>query len=133
PRAFPRKTRLRASSRRRVRQLCRDGAPLRRAPNGCKAVPEKQNERKSRCQSLGNPAGLRGGEGLSLEHPGVFSILRARAGLALCRGRNCGGRLDLCPRSEEHTSELQSRFDLVCRLLLEKKNSHMWYRLRRSA
>src|SRR5699024_11632532 len=27
------------------------------------------------------------------------------------------------PRSEEHTSELQSRFDLVCRLLLEKKNT----------
>src|SRR5699024_11597937 len=25
-------------------------------------------------------------------------------------------------RSEEHTSELQSRFDLVCRLLLAKKN-----------
>src|SRR5699024_12475804 len=34
-------------------------------------------------------------------------------------------RRDLQPalplRSEEHTSELQSRFDLVCRLLLEKK------------
>src|SRR5207249_5513161 len=27
-------------------------------------------------------------------------------------------------RSEEHTSELQSRFDLVCRLLLEKKKVH---------
>src|SRR5206468_12964339 len=27
----------------------------------------------------------------------------------------------LQPRSEEHTSELQSRSDLVCRLLLEKK------------
>src|SRR2546421_6006995 len=27
-------------------------------------------------------------------------------------------------RSEEHTSELQSRSDLVCRLLLEKKNRH---------
>src|SRR5699024_11863556 len=27
----------------------------------------------------------------------------------------------LSRRSEEHTSELQSRFDLVCRLLLEKK------------
>src|SRR5699024_11420599 len=27
-------------------------------------------------------------------------------------------------RSEEHTSELQSRFDLVCRLLLEKKNHY---------
>src|SRR5437867_6330032 len=26
------------------------------------------------------------------------------------------------PRSEEHTSELQSPYDLVCRLLLEKKN-----------
>src|SRR5699024_12602227 len=30
-------------------------------------------------------------------------------------GERCRGR------SEEHTSELQSRFDLVCRLLLEKK------------
>src|SRR5438067_5203442 len=32
-----------------------------------------------------------------------------------------GRRIPL--RSEEHTSELQSRFDLVCRLLLEKKKS----------
>src|SRR5437868_13238705 len=31
-----------------------------------------------------------------------------------------GGNSPRC-RSEEHTSELQSRFDLVCRLLLEKK------------
>src|SRR5437868_15458766 len=31
-----------------------------------------------------------------------------------------------CPRrSEEHTSELQSRFDLVCRLLLEKKKKQI--------
>src|SRR5690606_41970606 len=28
------------------------------------------------------------------------------------------------PRSEEHTSELQSRENLVCRLLLEKKKQH---------
>src|SRR6266536_1289979 len=28
----------------------------------------------------------------------------------------------IAPRSEEHTSELQSRVDLVCRLRLEKKN-----------
>src|SRR5207249_9480764 len=43
---------------------------------------------------------------------------------------NCGYRVALErylhemsseKRSEEHTSELQSRFDLVCRLLLEKK------------
>src|SRR5207249_8195182 len=32
--------------------------------------------------------------------------------------------LEPVPRSEEHTSELQSRFDLVCRLLLEKKKQH---------
>src|SRR5437868_7543003 len=31
---------------------------------------------------------------------------------------------DHTERSEEHTSELQSRFDLVCRLLLEKKKHH---------
>src|SRR5699024_12025232 len=30
-------------------------------------------------------------------------------------------------RSEEHTSELQSRFDLVCRLLLEKKKQAKEY------
>src|SRR2546428_4797251 len=30
----------------------------------------------------------------------------------------------LADRSEEHTSELQSRSDLVCRLLLEKKKWH---------
>src|SRR5690606_40894554 len=34
--------------------------------------------------------------------------------------RICGGRL-IPRRSEEHTSELQSREKLVCRLLLEKK------------
>src|SRR5690349_25036505 len=31
--------------------------------------------------------------------------------------------LDMLERSEEHTSELQSRRDLVCRLLLEKKKT----------
>src|SRR5688572_33491592 len=35
------------------------------------------------------------------------------------RGRNRAARL----RSEEHTSELQSQSNLVCRLLLEKKNT----------
>src|SRR5438552_7981122 len=35
------------------------------------------------------------------------------------------------PRSEEHTSELQSPDHLVCRLLLEKKNSP-WQRIHKS-
>src|SRR5699024_12412214 len=34
---------------------------------------------------------------------------------------SCPSRNGIVQRSEEHTSELQSRFDLVCRLLLEKK------------
>src|SRR2546429_4394324 len=39
-----------------------------------------------------------------------------------CRCRGGCGRGETCRRrSEEHTSELQSRLHLVCRLLLEKK------------
>src|SRR5438874_5263360 len=37
------------------------------------------------------------------------------------RRRGVRGRESVLVRSEEHTSELQSRRDLVCRLLLEKK------------
>src|SRR3712207_7438838 len=36
-------------------------------------------------------------------------------------------RLWCCIRSEEHTSELQSRQYLVCRLLLEKKKKNLHY------
>src|SRR5206468_9823926 len=45
---------------------------------------------------------------------------RARLGTSGPGGR--GARRLRLGRSEEHTSELQSRSDLVCRLLLEKKN-----------
>src|SRR2546430_13646941 len=38
-----------------------------------------------------------------------------------------------CERSEEHTSELQSQSNLVCRLLLEKKKTHPHIRLCRLA
>src|SRR2546422_4087360 len=43
-----------------------------------------------------------------------------RGARASCRGSPSSSR----PRSEEHTSELQSRLHLVCRLLLEKKKKH---------
>src|SRR5699024_11853648 len=56
--------------------------------------------------------------------------LRRLSTAVSCRADRCGhgGRrggcrqsdANLLERSEEHTSELQSRFDLVCRLLLEK-------------
>src|SRR6266480_5345854 len=40
------------------------------------------------------------------------------------RGRQRGRRPGRGPRSEEHTSELQSHVNLVCSLLLEKKKLH---------
>src|SRR5260370_15323153 len=40
------------------------------------------------------------------------------------------GAVGLDPRSEEHTSELQSHLNLVCRLLLEKKKKHVKTMLR---
>src|SRR2546422_4811544 len=46
----------------------------------------------------------------------ISAAPRSQASLAIFR--SC-----TCMRSEEHTSELQSRLHLVCRLLLEKKNN----------
>src|SRR3712207_8689281 len=54
---------------------------------------------------------LRGGHGGAVRHHA------GRAGLH-------GGAGELPARSEEHTSELQSRQYLVCRLLLEKKKNY---------
>src|SRR2546427_5786747 len=58
-------------------------------------------------------------------------------GAALCHGAPAGepaadavgrdGRCVLLRRSEEHTSELQSQSNLVCRLLLEKKKKKIRY------
>src|SRR5437868_10573391 len=54
--------------------------------------------------------------------PGAPSCLwRLTVWLRRERGRASAGGAQRMARSEEHTSELQSRFDLVCRLLLEKK------------
>src|SRR5438105_5954123 len=46
-----------------------------------------------------------------------------RLSCSRARGREPGIATAATPRSEEHTSELQSRVDLVCRLLLEKKKN----------
>src|SRR2546427_2669270 len=48
----------------------------------------------------------------------LLERLQAEGVLTLPALRNLGGR------SEEHTSELQSQSNLVCRLLLEKKKNH---------
>src|SRR2546428_7156102 len=49
---------------------------------------------------------------------------RRNALLPVVAGSDTNGALRIHQRSEEHTSELQSRSDLVCRLLLEKKKKH---------
>src|SRR5256885_5188105 len=62
--------------------------------------------------------GLHQGDG------GMRPLLRGHAGRAPTQGRVLGAppRGGHARRSEEHTSELQSPCNLVCRLLLEKKN-----------
>src|SRR2546427_7713570 len=68
-------------------------------------------------------AGLDGGFQVNgaFEHPALLAQKggRAEGGREAGAGAE-GGRLDET-RSEEHTSELQSQSNLVCRLLLEKK------------
>src|SRR5207237_9023793 len=51
------------------------------------------------------------------------TLFRSEGDLSPSRGRGAGDHSDdrRPPRSEEHTSELQSHLNLVCRLLLEKK------------
>src|SRR5436190_18627731 len=53
--------------------------------------------------------------------PIFFPLQEAQAAHELSESRHTRGKIVLQPRSEEHTSELQSHSDLVCRLLLEKK------------
>src|SRR5205807_7468983 len=72
-------------------------------------------------EPLGGISGLHGSAGQRPRHGGEAGRQDpgARAGR---RGRFFGRRIDQSShRSEEHTSELQSPCNLVCRLLLEKK------------
>src|SRR3712207_6941774 len=72
-----------------------------------------------------DPRGLGDGPGLRLRHAldgnevlvGVFVVEQAAS-------QDARPRLHPDARSEEHTSELQSRQYLVCRLLLEKKKKN---------
>src|SRR5260370_32145503 len=53
---------------------------------------------------------------------------------AQCRhSAKCSSSAVLCIRSEEHTSELQSHLNLVCRLLLEKKKNNELAKIKTSA
>src|SRR5438874_7584268 len=60
-----------------------------------------------------------------------FEMARERCGSLDCLAESLwrSGSDALDSRSEEHTSELQSRRDLVCRLLLEKKKEYQFKRI----
>src|SRR2546422_1604840 len=68
---------------------------------------------KLRPRLRGTPAGRVPAAGRAAHRAAVPAVRAARLG-AVAR----------MARSEEHTSELQSRLHLVCRLLLEKKKQH---------
>src|SRR5690606_40782426 len=64
-------------------------------------------------------SGVAAGMQLALSPP--FVLLTVLIGGSILITGGSMPAADLLPRSEEHTSELQSRENLVCRLLLEKK------------
>src|SRR5207249_12041854 len=79
-------------------------------------VPDPRSHRSYRGRLPLEPDGWRVREGRPVPAPGD------RRGAARPYRGGAGRRRS--GRSEEHTSELQSRFDLVCRLLLEKKKTN---------
>src|SRR5690606_40049410 len=84
--------------------------------NGCHGFAPVRRER-SACRGQSNRPRPLGGRGRAV--PG----LRVSAARDPVLGRRAlVARQPRLERSEEHTSELQSRENLVCRLLLEKKN-----------
>src|SRR5438309_7250438 len=66
----------------------------------------------------------RAGAGRALFGRGALHEGQLARALAAHAAAQSGLRVDPDQRSEEHTSELQSQFHLVCRLLLEKKKKN---------
>src|SRR5437773_6972983 len=68
---------------------------------------------------LGAPWSVTGSQWVT----GVVSVTQASSPWIVQVACTAGGGSTITGRSEEHTSELQSHHDLVCRLLLAKKNT----------
>src|SRR5207247_10492108 len=88
--------------------------PTRRSSDLAGVLPRRRREPGRRRRPGARGGAVRGrsvaGRGPARRGAARRRAVLARLGAAVAR------------RSEEHTSELQSRVDLVCRLLLEKKN-----------
>src|SRR5207249_7350077 len=78
------------------------------APNPWRLAPNSRNESRG-AESGGNSPRAASQAVLAKPECGTSAKIRHKRKRILAAN----------PRSEEHTSELQSRFDLVCRLLLE--------------
>src|SRR5207248_11799309 len=88
-----------------------DALPILQIPSlRSERIPNRQHRQPA---AIHRPAGL-------LQRPRARPVLRPRPLLRRAGGK-VGERGYRTFRSEEHTSELQSPYDLVCRLLLEKK------------
>src|SRR5690625_5567818 len=105
-------TRLGAAKARKTKASRRARRLIRRRFSGVRA-------------GVGAPASLRAVDTGEVPPPGLTASA-ARLGVSVMEAHS-GSRGCCCPaavpRSEEHTSELQSRGHLVCRLLLETKKS----------
>src|SRR5437016_8135961 len=115
-------------------------SPISHLVDGCAACGRVQNAVElSRDKRLRQRAGLCGGQcfgNTSIDHKPLWPKSIPGDESRDCGNRNCNFyplfhcRISCAPvkparcseRSEEHTSELQSLTNLVCRLLLEKKN-----------
>src|SRR5688572_32522721 len=93
---------------------------------GLQKSNQDDHERTRLHQCAGESVGTRSPEGLHRSRrahlrDALEPGLRHARGLGAEEARSQGARR---VRSEEHTSELQSQSNIVCRLLLEKKNKH---------
>src|SRR5207249_10631077 len=103
--------------------------PRRQPPRHLHSFPTRRSSDLSFCKSVTNSrrlfAGTLGcavitsGTLAAIEIPAKSVSMLYGARFACASATEASGKVMLCirMRSEEHTSELQSRFDLVCRLL----------------
>src|SRR2546426_8678716 len=95
---------------------------MRCRPGGSPASSKRpsESETANRCTAGTETITPASGWPLNVE----LAVPRMVAAESSCEAREAGSMPAATSRSEEHTSELQSPCNLVCRLLLEKKKKH---------